>query len=633
MVHGQPFIGHPAEDTRLTMALGLSPFDRKPMRLGKHPFNAVRPREQAAHPFAFHHMRTGLDQLERRGVHHLTIPPDYGRIERGSRHGHLIPTRSPLDRNFRHRAAFNEGHGGIGLHIIPDFTIPSTPLDDHRVHHLSVRQSEVPGARLLGHEVGSVADELGLHHSTGVHLDHGANGPSIGFGAAKPNGQPARASAFVRRRIPQDLDEGHVAEANHIRGQILVDVAGAHAVELRLLIGPGRLRHIHEPVFRVSVFIEIVVIGEGIRKPVCGHHQVTPHVPVGIHEASTPAVAGTIDPHLRAHLLIDRTNPIEHEVGLVLDVRAEQLHDPIVVQIAHRSRHAENGLSGPHILRHIHKGAVALVLIQRIGIDVPVVDHPKVLVSVLIVVEPNGLEGVLHLVAHSGQLRHIREESGAIVVEQKILVCRPGPIMVEADVDIQVAIEIVITDAQASTFPIRVDGQSSIRSFLDEHIPCPHVQFHAGKAPRDHQIEVLVPIRIEPRQPLRLGLTLESVHQIESTFGELGIGHHGSIAVGEGQVVESIQVEVGEAHAATQPTGLRGRLEQIDLRHILPLGLSAKSGRHGHNQEQRGGEAHGSNQRMKVENRRRENVPPYVGSTSAVRSRSVSAVQMGSSSS
>ena len=149
--------------------------------------------------------------------------------------------------------------------------------------------------------------------------------------------------------------------------------------------------------------------------------------------------------------------------------------------------------------------------------------------------------------------------------------------MVHADINVEVSITIVIRHSKSPDFPLIRDGNAAFLCGLRQ---CPilmNVELHGPETPPNEQIKVIITIGIEPDYALRGAFPGQYMRFFESTFSELSIDHHRSRAVGEGEVLQSVQIEIRGAHSRSKPTGLGRSRYQIFLRHIIPLGVADRA--------------------------------------------------------
>ena len=85
----------------------------------------------------------------------------------------------------------------------------------------------------------------------------------------------------------------------------MVPIQHTQRIQLGLLVGPKLLCLILEIGTAHGVSVEIVVVRQGIGKAISRHHEVTPHVSIGIHPTSAPAVLQAVQAHIGSDVGID----------------------------------------------------------------------------------------------------------------------------------------------------------------------------------------------------------------------------------------------------------------------------------------------------------------------------------------
>ena len=173
---------------------------------------------------------------------------------------------------------------------------------------------------------------------------------------------------------------------------------------------------------------DVAVQGDVVHRVAVGHHDVQVAVVVVIEHVRPPAG------HQEAHFAqtgrvgVDRKEPLAPEVAielvrLVAQVGHEQVLPAVAIQIARVGPHAGLRLTvlaaaDPGLESDVGEPAVAVVPVQRV--DRRVVGDVEILVAVRVVVEPDDAQSLAVRVPDAGGARHLLEFAVPLVVIQHV---------------------------------------------------------------------------------------------------------------------------------------------------------------------------------------------------------------------
>ena len=350
----------------------------------------------------------------------------------------------------------------------------------------------------------------------------------------------------------------------NVRRAILIQIEASEIVDRVLLVGPdGGI--LIETQTRLDVDVDPIVGGGFGGKEIRGHHQILPPISINVHDTSTPTVIGhTGNSHGFRHIHISSVGALKELMGEVGYIGAEQVPIPILVRVENGGRHRVEVHIETQLRRHIFKGPVSQIPVQGVGEEEAVVDHPEVVPSVVIVIEPATLERRLDAISDARFGRHISEMARPVIPEEQVWVERLlGLDVIGRDVDIEVPVPIVIVGAQPPGPPSLELGQSPLHALLGQGaIRALDVKFECPLESDHPKVQVPVLVHIDPKHTSAFPGSVQGLRQFE-TIGASSVQLDRAFRFRQGDVVPPVAIEIRTTQSTPGKTATSGPAHNV----------------------------------------------------------------------